>query len=84
MLRNDNNHFIDVAASVGLIGGKQGFVVAYEYANGAWGDFDQDSDLDVFVAQHNNANPYIFRNDNGTFVDVQAEWGLVIDIGYNS
>lgn len=84
LLRNDNSTFVDIAASIGLVGGKQGFVSEYEYANGAWGDFDRDGDLDVLVAQHNNSKPYFYRNDHGVFVDIQPEMGLVLDIGYNS
>jgi enediyne biosynthesis protein E4 len=84
LLRNDNNTFVDIAESIGLVGGVPGFVIEYEYANGAWGDFDLDGDLDVLIAQHNNEKPYFFRNDNGVFVDIQAETGIVIDIGYNS
>ena len=83
-LRNDNNTFVDIANSIGLKGGVPGFVAEYEYANGAWGDFDKDGDLDVLIAQHNNTKPYIFRNDGGTFTNVQPTMGLTIDNGINS
>ena len=84
LLQNNGNIFNDVAQSIGLKGGVPGFVIEYEYANGAWGDYDQDGDLDVLIAQHNNIKPYVFRNDEGTFVDVQPELGIEMDIGYNS
>ncbi len=34
----------------------------------AWGDYDNDGDLDLYLARRNQAN-ILFRNDNGTFVD---------------
>ncbi len=81
LLENENNTFSDIAESVGMVGGVPGFVTEYEYANGAWGDFNQDGLLDVLVAQHNNVKPYIFVNQGGTFVDMQEEIGLEIDKG---
>ena len=53
-----------------------------------WGDYDNDGDLDLLIAGHVNpleATTKIYRNDAGTFVDIQApinpltygtlEWG---------
>ena len=41
----------------------------------AWGDYDNDGDFDLFVSRHNDAN-MLYRNDNGTFVDVGAAAGV--------
>ncbi len=62
--RNDNGNFIDIAAS--LMGVVQGAV--------AWGDFDNDGDLDVLLTGLSSSGPIakIYRNDFGSFVDVTA------------
>src|SRR4030042_3081073 len=40
----------------------------------AWGDCDNDGDLDILVTGYSNSGliSKIFRNDNGTFVDINA------------
>jgi hypothetical protein len=44
----------------------------------AWGDFDDDGDLDLFVSE----NPHsLYRNDGDTLIDVAAEVGLVDSVG---
>jgi penicillin amidase len=41
----------------------------------AWADYDSDGDLDLFVGFRGQMNR-LYRNDNGTFVDVAASVGL--------
>ncbi len=64
--RNDRVSFIDVSAS--LIGVHYGAV--------AWGDYDSDGDLDIVLTGDINDAPTtiskIYRNDNGSFLDVSA------------
>ncbi|MCK5459524.1 VCBS repeat-containing protein, partial [Candidatus Parcubacteria bacterium] len=40
----------------------------------AWGDYDNDGDLDILLAGVDNYGPVskIYRNDAGTFVDINA------------
>ncbi|MCU0472385.1 MAG: FG-GAP-like repeat-containing protein [Bacteroidales bacterium] len=61
---NNNGIFSDISA--GLPGIYEG--------SAAWGDYDNDSDLDIILAGNNPAGGItrIFRNDNGTFTDINA------------
>ncbi|MCA9217677.1 MAG: VCBS repeat-containing protein [Planctomycetales bacterium] len=75
LLRNDGEWaFTDVTKQVGLDENNMRF----SYAS-AWEDYDQDGDLDVYVANDFGRNN-LYRNDNGTFHDVAPELG-VEDIG---
>jgi enediyne biosynthesis protein E4 len=77
LLRNDNNQFTDVAQEVGLVGTKPpGFIIKWDYVAGDWADYDLDGDLDFVASQTSNPNLYLFRNDDGQFVDVAGEVGL--------
>lgn len=64
--RNDNGQFIDIRADLpGLI-----------YVSAAWGDYDNDGDLDFVLtgwdpAVTNNITR-IYQNDGGVFTDLQA------------
>jgi hypothetical protein len=77
LLRNDDNVFTEISESVGLIGHiPAGFIASWEYNIGAWVDIDLDGDLDVTICQSNNPDLYLFRNDDGIFTDVAAEYGF--------
>jgi hypothetical protein len=64
--RNDDGTFHDIGA--GLAG------VSSQTTYQAWGDYDNDGDLDLFLT--GGSDPVsisrIYRNDAGTFVDVEA------------
>ena len=85
LLRNDNNVFTDVSASVGFIGKiPPGFITSWVYSLGGWADYDLDGDLDCVVAQENNKDLYLFRNDQGHFTDVAAQAGLTATVLANT
>jgi len=70
--RNDNGSFVDTNAS--LLGVRLGSV--------AWGDYDNDGDLDILlVGQDNNLGPAskVYRNDDGSFMDIAASLDEVKD-----
>jgi hypothetical protein len=64
--RNSNGTFADSGAALIGVG----------YGSLAWGDYDNDGDLDLALGGDTSSSPYrvskIYRNDNGTFVDVGA------------
>ncbi len=63
--RNDAGVFTDINA--GLRGAR--------YSSVAWGDYDNDGDLDILLSGYNNATygfSKIYRNDNGAFTDINA------------
>ena len=70
LYRNDGDgrHFTDVAPALGLrlVGVSR---------QASWIDYDNDGDLDLFVAFRDQPNR-LFRNDNGRFTDVTVESGI--------
>ncbi|MCP4191334.1 MAG: VCBS repeat-containing protein [Planctomycetaceae bacterium] len=75
MLRNDGGWaFTDVTEQIGFGENNRRF----SYAS-AWEDFDNDGDLDVYVANDFGRNN-LYRNDDGNFKDVAPEMD-VEDIG---
>ncbi|MBA7614839.1 hypothetical protein ES703_22113 [subsurface metagenome] len=43
------------------------------YSSAAWGDYDNDGDLDILLTGYNGArHAIIYRNDDSTFVDIEA------------
>ncbi len=78
LLRNDGDmRFRDVTFDVGLGG------VHYPTQVGVWADYDNDGDLDLYVANEATGDlrypAQLFRNDSGRFVDVAAQAGVTND-----
>jgi len=63
--------FTDATASAGLQ------PTGFPFGNPIWGDFDGDSDLDIFVDNHFNRSPYLYLNNGGgNFTDIFDSLGL--------
>jgi hypothetical protein len=61
--------FTDVAASAGVDSYNSGFGIA-------WGDYDNDGDLDIYLSNYGGVNQLYRNNGNGTFTDVGASAGV--------
>jgi predicted nucleotidyltransferase len=65
--RNDSGSFTDINA--GLTG--------VAYSSLAWGDYDNDGDIDILLTGYTGTAPYriskIYRNDTGIFTETSAE-----------
>ena len=71
LLRNDGGwKFHDAVAEVGLDENNSRFSFA-----ASWEDFDNDGDLDLYVANDFGRNN-LYRNEGGKFVDVAREFGV--------
>lgn len=71
LYRNGPRGFVDVSGSVGLT------LRGPEVRALAWGDYDGDGDLDLFIGARDRV--YLMRNDGGVFKDVTIEVGLSLD-----
>ncbi|MCB0293430.1 MAG: VCBS repeat-containing protein, partial [Calditrichaeota bacterium] len=67
IFRNDNGSFVDINANLAQLSAS---ILA-------WGDYDNDNDLDLFLGGYPGIGSpneaYIYRNDNGSFVDINAD-----------
>ena len=66
---NGNGTFTEVALSLGLNDAGQ------SYSCG-WADYDNDGDLDLYVAKGQNYADKMYRNDGTTFTDVSTQVGM--------
>jgi hypothetical protein len=71
MYENTANGFEPVGDSIGLAITMDGMGIA-------WGDYDVDGDLDVYLTNIATGNK-LMRNDEGMFVDVAAEAGVLVN-----
>jgi enediyne biosynthesis protein E4 len=68
---NGDGTFTDVSAKAGVAD-----LEGYYGLAAAWGDYDNDGDPDLFVANDNTPN-FLYRNNgDGTFTDVAIETGV--------
>ncbi len=57
--------------------GEAAGIDGYGWGNGvAWGDYDNDGDIDVFVGYENTADLLYRNNNNGTFTEVGSSAGV--------
>lgn len=69
MHTNDGNgNYTENAAAIGLADPMQTW-------SSAWGDFDNDGDMDVFVGASSGSHK-LMRNDGGTFTDISTGSGV--------
>ena len=84
LFRNDGTRFVDVAAAAGLDnGGRALGFSSYGSVRPTLGDFDNDGNIDVFMANY-GANG-LFRNlGDGGFENVAPRMGVAIDSRYDT
>ena len=62
--RNDDTSFVDIGASL----------TAVYHSKVAWGDYDNDGDLDILLTGYTGSTKIakVYRNDSGSFIDIGA------------
>lgn len=78
LFRNDGDLFTEVAIEVGVDDSVNSPYRSNERVGSAWGDFDDDGDLDLFICRGSIPNLF-FRNDmniDGMFTEIAEEMGV--------
>ena len=71
LYRNEGDGtFSDVTTSAGVAGS------SLNTTGVSWGDYDNDGDIDLYVAHSNGANQLFRNNGDGTFTDVSSLYGV--------
>lgn len=68
---NGDGTFTEIGAAAGLDDPMQTW-------SSAWGDFDNDGDMDVFVGASSGTHKLMENNGDGTFTDVTAASGILV------
>lgn len=82
LYRNDNGRFLEVTSALGSAPAPAGTAADEEVRAAAWGDFNADGHVDLYVGYANPKVPSkVYRNEgNGRrFVDVAGEIGLALN-----
>jgi hypothetical protein len=69
-LRNDGG------LNYASIAGSMGFADNHQSWSSAWGDFDNDGDMDALIGSSSSSYHKLMRNDGGTFTNVTAGSGF--------
>lgn len=84
LFRNDGSRFVDVAKELGVeSGGRPLGMSSHGSVRPSLADFDNDGDLDIFVANYGPNG--LYKNESGTeFINVAPKLGLAIDGRYDT
>jgi hypothetical protein len=69
LYRNDGGRFANIAVSIGLADPRKS-------VGAVWFDYEEDGDLDLYVANQDGDRNGLFRNDGGRFTDVADSAGV--------
>ncbi|HWN80554.1 MAG TPA: VCBS repeat-containing protein, partial [Candidatus Udaeobacter sp.] len=67
---------VSLAAPFTDVGGPSGTGDTTDDVGVAWGDYDSDGDLDLYLSKDNSPNKLYRNNGNGTFTNVTAQAGI--------